>query len=356
MKKMIFLLLLVIQITGSCSGPESSRQKDVMKAYDLRMQGKADQALALLDSILDRDSTNAMAWYERSRVQKYMLTGGGKATIGEILESIENATLNDSTNVIYAYEKAMDRFLNAYMAMHKGGDGVAEAVGKSASQFEQVLLLDPGFNEARMYLVEIYGQLPQEMGGDSLKAIACAGQLGKSDPYFGAKAKITLNPGDEIAFWQDYLASHDTTAAVMREIGIAYLYQEDIELAEFWFRHAMRLDSAQNILLLDLARYYQFQVMQNRELADSLLPISAIYINKYLESTPVPVIPLQAYATGMLVKTEMFTGHKEEAERLMAKANSLDPYFSRAFGIPQLSLFIPPDSVPHYFYSFFRPF
>lgn len=357
MKKLVFLLLLlVVQITGSCSGPESSRQKDVMKAYDLRMQGKADQALALLDSILDRDSTNAMAWYERSRVKKYMFTGGGNVTIDEILESVEKATMNDSMNVIYAYEKAMDLFLNAYMYMHKGGDSVTDAVRKSVRQFEQVLLLDPGYNEARMYLVEIYGQLPKEMGGDSLKAIACAGQLEKSDPYFGAKAKITLNPGNEIVFWQDYLATHDTTAAVMQEIGIAYLYREDIEQAQYWFCQAMMLDSTQNILLLDLARYYHFLVMQNRELADSLLPISAIFINKFLESTPVPIIPLQAYATGMLVKTEMFTGHKEEAEKLMEVAKSMDPYFSRAFGIPPISLFIPPDLTPHYFYSFFRPF
>lgn len=356
MKNLILFLLLVLQITGSCSYRKQACHKDVKKAYDLRMQGKANQALTLLDSLLANDSTNSMAWYERSRVKKYMLTGGGNVTMEDILSSVNKAVLYDSANVIYAYEKALDLFLNAYMAMHKGGDGVADAVGKSVTEFEQVLKLNPGYSEAMLYLVEIYGQLPREMGGDSLKAIAYAEQLGHSDEYFGAKAKIVLNPGDEVTFWQNYLSSHDTTAAVMREIGIAYLYQENIDQAQSFFQKAMTLDSAQNILLLDLARYYMFQVMQNRSLADSLLPISAIYINKYLNSEPPPVIPLQAYATGMLVKTAMFTGHKEEAEKLMEKANSMDPYFSRAFGIPPLSLFDPPDSVSHYFYSFFRPF
>lgn len=356
MKKLPIFLLMTLLITGSCSSQKETGNKDVMKAFDLRMQGKADQALVLLDSILLNDSTNATAWYERSRVKKYMLTGGGNVTIEEILESVSNAVASDSSNVIYAYEKALDLFLNAYMSMHKGGDYVAEAVGKSSREFERVLMLKPDYPEAMMYLVEIYGLLPQEMGGDSLRAIAYAEQLNNIDDFYGAKAHITLNPGNEVAFWKAYLAAHDTTPEVLKEIGIACLYQEDIGQAERCFSEAMRLDHQQNILLLDLARYYMMQVMQNRDLADSLLPVSGEFTNAYLESLPAPIIPLEAYATGMLVKTAMFTGHKEEAEKLMERANTLDPYFSRAFGIPPHSLFEPPDSVIHSFSSFFRPF
>ncbi|TSA54735.1 MAG: hypothetical protein D4R38_01860 [Dehalococcoidia bacterium] len=116
------------------------------------------------------------------------------------------------------------------------------------------------------------------------------------------------------------------------------------------------MDSSMQILWLDLARYYMMGVMQNKDLADSLLPISAMYTRQYLASKPAPIIPLQAYATGMLVKTEMFTGHKEEAEKLMEEAKALDPYFSRAFGIPGPSLFEPPDKISYHFTSFFRPF
>ncbi|NQV01171.1 MAG: hypothetical protein HQ542_00865, partial [Bacteroidia bacterium] len=303
-----------------------------------------------------KDSTTAMAWYELSRVKWYMLTGGGNVSMDEILESIDKATLYDSGNVIYAYAKAMDLFLSAYMAMHKGGDNVTDAVGKTCQEFEHVLVLKPDYSEAMLYLVEIYGLLPQEMGGDSAKAVGYVELLEQTDDFYAAKAKLVLNPGDEVAFWQDWLSTHDTTPEVLREIGIAYLYQEDIDQTKTYFKQAMLLDSTQNILLLDISRYYMFQVMQNRELADSLLPISAKFINKYLASEPTPVIPLQAYATGMLVKTEMFTGHKEEAEKLMEEAKALDPYFSRASGIPGASLFEPPDKISHHFTSFFRPF
>ncbi|MFH1936586.1 MAG: hypothetical protein ABIK52_03360, partial [Bacteroidota bacterium] len=307
---------------------------------------------------LEKDSTNAMAWYERSRAKKYMLTGGGNVSMDEILSDIDNATLYDPENVIYAYEKAMDSFLNAYMAMHREPEKVKERIMLTCNQYENVLTLKPDYPEAMLYLVEIYGLLPPEMGGDSVKATTYAAKLKEMDPYFGAKATLDLAPEetDQVAFWKEYQAIHGDTPDVLKEIGIACLYQDDPENAKHYFSKAIEMDSSKQILLLDLARYFMTGVMQNKDLADSLLPISALYVKQYLASDPAPVIPLQAYATGMLVKTEMFTGHKEEAEALMEKAKSLDPYFSRAFGIPGPSIFEPPDKISYHFTSFFRPF
>jgi tetratricopeptide (TPR) repeat protein len=358
MKKMIFLLLLAVPFIGSCSHPEKKADPTVLKAYDLRMQGRIDQALTLLDSIISIDSANAMAYYELSRVKHYMLLGGGSVTIGEILEPIDKASLYDSTNVIYAYAKAMNLFLNAYMAMHNDPQKVKERISEVCVQFEKVLKLKPGYPQAMLYLVEIYGMLPPEMGGDSVQAIKYADRLKELNPYFGAKATYDLAPEDTdpVVFWKEFQALHGETPDVLKEIGIAYLYKDDPESAKSYFTRAMELDSSKQILLLDLARYYMMGVMQKSELADSLLPISATFIKQYLESTPAPSIPMKAYALGMLVKTEMFTGHKEEAGKLMEEAKSLDPYFSRAFGLPPQSLFDPPDSIIRYFYSFFRPF
>jgi len=358
MKKLSLLLLLALQITGSCSFHKETCKKDVMKAYDLRMQGKVDQARALLDSILVKDSTNAMAWYERSRLKWYLFTGGGTVTIDEILADVDKATLYDPENVIYAYEKAMYNFLSAYMAMHKDQDKVKEKIALTCDQYQRVLKLKPDYPEPMLYLVEIYGMLPAGMGGDSLKAVAYAAELRKMNAYWGAKADLDLAPEgtDQVAFWKAYQALHGDSPDVLKEIGIAYLYQEDPENAKQFFTKAMEMDSSMQILWLDLARYYMMGVMQNKDLADSLLPISAMYTRQYLASKPAPIIPLQAYATGMLVKTEMFTGHKEEAEKLMEEAKALDPYFSRAFGIPGPSLFEPPDKISYHFTSFFRPF
>jgi hypothetical protein len=52
----------------------------------------------------------------------------------------------------------------------------------------------------------------------------------------------------------------------------------------------------------------------------------------------------------------MFLGNQAEAEKLMDEAKSLDPYFSRASGVPTLLLFDPPDQISHHYFSFFNPF
>ena len=98
------------------------------------------------------------------------------------------------------------------------------------------------------------------------------------------------------------------------------------------------------------------QVMQNREAAAEELPKSKGYIEQYLQSTPEPIAPLKAYALGMLAKTERFQGNQEESQKIMEEATAVDPYFSRAFGIPWLSIFAPPDQEDHFFASFFSPF
>ncbi len=51
--------------------------RDVFRAYELRMSGKADEAKALLLQVLDTASPNAMAHYAMARLNFYLLTGGG---------------------------------------------------------------------------------------------------------------------------------------------------------------------------------------------------------------------------------------------------------------------------------------
>ena len=89
---------------------------------------------------------------------------------------------------------------------------------------------------------------------------------------------------------------------------------------------------------------------------DSVFPISATYIDQYLASEPVPIIPMKAYAMGMKVKVLKFAGKEEEGQELKEKAKALDPYFSRAFAIPDQSQFEAPDKINPRYTSFFKPF
>jgi tetratricopeptide (TPR) repeat protein len=209
-----------------------------------------------------------------------------------------------------------------------------------------------------LYLVEIYGLLPRDMGGDSVKAAAYAEKLKTLNGYFSAKAKAILSPegNDLVKYWDDLLVLNGREPDFLMEAGKACLYAENPEKAEQYFNEAIQADPSKNILILDLARYHIYKVMQDDQLAGSELPLAKTYLEKYLNTKPEPIIPLKAYATGWLGQIEMFMGNQAEAEKRIEEAKAMDPYFSRATGIPTLLLFDPPDQISHHYFSFFMPF
>lgn len=354
----ILMVLIIFQLNGSCAFGDKKTDKEVQKAYELRMKGEVDQAKALLETTLAKDSTNAMANFEMARLQVYMLTGGGDSKMEDIIVFANKASDYAPDNVIYSYYTAISSFLNAYMAMQMQQDDVKNYVADACEQFEKVLTIKPDYYEAMLYLVEIYGLLPPDMGGDSLKAVRYAEKLATMDTYFGAKAKAALAPEDTdfVKLWEDQLVSDQNNPQILMEVGRAYLYKNDPVNAGKYFDQAMESDPSKNTLILDLARFHMYKVMRDRELASTELPIAITFIQKYMESTPEPVVPLQAYSIGMLSLCERFMDNQEESEKLAEKAKSIDPYFSRASAVPSPLLFSPPDKICHQYNSFFSPF
>ncbi len=355
---LILMMIMTFQLTGACSSGGNKTNKEVQKAFDLRMKGQVDEAKALLGSILVKDSTIAMAHYELGRLKQYMFVGGGNTSLDEITSSASKAVACEPTNVVYSYYLAMSKFMNAFMAMQMQKGDVKSLVQETCVQLEKVLALKPDYHEAMLYLVELYGMLPPEMGGDSLKATGYAEKLAVIDSYYGAMAKAALAPEDTdfVKFWEDLLAKDQKNTALMTEVGKAYLYKDDLANAEKYFNEAMKADPSKNFLILDLARYHMYQVMQNQDLGATELPIAKSYVEEYLNSKPEPIIPMKAYSIGLISIFERFLGNPEEADKREAEAKSLDPYFSKATGLPSLSLFDPPDKVCHHYFSFFRPF
>ncbi len=349
----LFIVLFILaEITAL--GITIKSDSEVLKAFDLRITGKVDEAVNLLNDIIENDPENAVAHFELARTLNYMnLRGSAEAD-----EHLKKAIQEDSENVIYAYYNAKSCFLKAYIAMQTGGDNVKDLIGDVCNEFVKVLEMQTNYPEALMYLVEIYGILPAEMGGDKIKAETYIQKLERMDKFYGAKARLVLLPDDtsSIEYWKQFISKNGESYLALKELGNAYIFNDNIDGAKECFEKAITIDKSQNVRLLDIARYHQMKVMQNRELAGTELPKSKEYIEKYLGSVPTPIPPLQAYALGMLAKIEMFSGNNDEAEKIMEKAKALDPYFSRAFGIPSLALFEPPNTLDHHFTSFFSPF
>ncbi len=358
MKKQVFLMLLFVGILIASSFAVNNPDKEVLSAFELRIRGKVDDSRKLLESILSKDSTNAMAHYEMARLKHYLLIGGAEVKTDDILTSINKAVVYDPSNITYAYYKAIASFINAFMAMQTGNAEVRKRIDETCTQLKKVLLMKPDYHEASLYLVEIYGMLPKEMGGDSLKAIEYADKLATMSDFYGSKAKAALLPQNSnlVKFWMDRLEKEKKNPDLLTEVGKAYLYKEDPKNAEKYFDEAIKSDPSKNILILDLARYHIMVVMQHKDLAKTELPLAKAYIERYLKTSPEPIIPLKAYAKGIMAGTEMFVGNQAEADKLVEEAKKLDNHFSRATGIPALLLFDSPDQISHHYFSFFSPF
>jgi len=134
--------------------------------------------------------------------------------------------------------------------------------------------------------------------------------------YYGAKARIAVSPEgtDKVKFWSTQLKSDPGNANILAELCKACLLNEDIDQAILYSSQAIKLDNSKNILLLDLARYHIYKVMQNKDLATTELPRAKEQLKTYLVNKPEPIVPLKAYTLGWLANIEMFSGNKADSE------------------------------------------
>ena len=226
------------------------------------------------------------------------------------------------------------------------------------SAYEHVLALKPDYHEARLALVEYLKMLPPEKGGDPAKAEKYARELEHADAVLGAQAREMMLPEgtDLIVFWQRVLESNPGNADVLERLGKACFYEDKDEQGIDYIKQAIQLDAGKSILHLDIARYYMYQAMRDRDKLKELAPKMDEAYMAYIDSRPKPVNSMLAYAKGSLGRIKSHVGDKEYANKLLKEAKALDPNFSKATGIPDQNLFIPPDQIPRGFDYFTRPF
>lgn len=116
----------------------------------------------------------------------------------------------------------------------------------------------------------------------------------------------------------------------------------------------LEADPSKTTLYLDMARYYFMSSRMDPEKSDAYLPRAETAVSQFLETEP--IIPLKAYAYNMLSWIKRGLEQNEEAERMRAQAQSLDPNVSQASAIPPQLLFDEPDQISTYHSYFSRPF
>jgi len=341
----------------SCKGPEVD--KTVIEANELRMNGKADEAKAMLEQVISDEPDNALAHYELARTKYHIALSvleELEITLEDISQSIDKAIENDPDNVIYRFFAGKIASQSAYMAAQREQPDVKEKFAKVCSICESVLKLKPDYHEAMLYVVQIYGILPEDMGGDKSKAEQYAKKLEDMDEIFGAKARAILMPeeADYVGYWKKVLEKHEGNAEVLRELGRTHLFKDQIEDGVKCFEETVRIDPGQNILYLDLARYYLYSGLYDEKLRETAWPSAEKAFKKYLDSEPIP--PLKAFALNLLSRIKGGLGDQEGADELRTKAETIDPYYSRASGVPTPDLWVPIGEISHNNRYLFFPF
>ena len=350
----VFLFVNLIVLFSFVSAKSLKSDQKVLNAFEMRMQGRVDQAKTLLDSIVKADPSCAMAWYELSRTLTHMYWRGEESR--KAGEAVQRAFELEPENIIYAYAFANNCFLQAYIQMESGQEVGKDAVLKICQAFEKALELKPDYAGAMMNLVELYGYLPPEMGGDKEKAREYVKKLELTDMFYSVKAQTVLMPQETnwISYWNNYISEKGECTRSLKELGAAYFFTGDVANAEKCYKRIIELDPTQQVRLLDMARFHIMKVMQNRDLAQQELPLAAGYIDEFLNSTPEPVAPLKGWSHAWLSRISGLLENQTESDLHLKLAKEADPYFSMAFGIP--GPYNAPNEVPNQFGSFFSPF
>ena len=345
----IFFVLIFAGITF-CTGQKTGEK--VYEAYELRINGHADSAQKLLRQITNDNPENALAWYELCKTTEQI----GMSNPGEIEESLDDALKyinlaveNDPENALYLSYKGGIETLHFYMALQSGSKNATELLSQIEDTYNAVFQLDPSYLENKITLVEFFGGLPPDMGGNAEKAEIYAKELEAADVIAGAKAREILMPedADYVAYWEEIIEENPENADAQQALGRVYLFLGNIDEATDYYQKAIDLDPSKSVLYLDLGRYYLMTAMQNPALLDSVAPMIEEQFNKYLNFIPEPVNPMKAWTYSILAMINKRLGNKEAADNYLGLADELDPFHSFATGKPGMAIYSPPGVVVH---------
>ena len=327
------------------------------------MDGHLYNAKNLLETTLETDSTNALAWFELYRTYEHIRNGEPRkmTDINNSRNCLKKALEYDPQNPYYSYLQANLEILNYYIQLmtQENKEGLQKLLKEAEKHFVKAEETNPVYLPGLLTLVEFYSQMPPDMGGDQEKAEKYIQYLAKKDSYLGARARsMKLENGEnEIQYWNKLLEKTPNDPNILESLGRAYLlHNRNCLKAHSCFEQAMDLDHSKSDLYLVLARFQMMEGMQNQEKIDSILPLMEHHFKAYLEKVPEVTNAKKAWILSKIAQGKMQSGRQEEGGKIMDKAKKLDPYFPKAFSAPVNEL--PPDEAHkkiEYGY-FLRPF
>ncbi|MBT8275177.1 MAG: tetratricopeptide repeat protein [Bacteroidia bacterium] len=322
---------------------------DIIKAYDLRMDGRTEEAITVLSEIIDSDPSNAMAHFELAR-------------------SLENDKKNDHIimaldydpeNLAYKFYQANLQMLEAYKGMKTNNkELITNNLDLCKETLKSILAIKPDCKESLFFLIDIYGSIPEDMGGNIDMAEKYLKTLKDVDPLYAAHGELILKfkdgDVDMVKYWKDYIATIDDSNEAHIKLGKAYLMNNDMEKAKECFNTVMKSDPNQTILHLDVARAHLYTAMRGGDKSDEALQKFKENIQLYIDAEIKKPKLIEAWCYGWLGMVESRQGNKELADMYAAKAEKLIPNYPRFTAIPSIDA--PPNVKTYKYKSYFSPF
>ncbi|TLX76139.1 hypothetical protein E9993_07970 [Labilibacter sediminis] len=326
---------------------DKKAEDQILQAYEYRMSGDRNKAESLLWGVLAEDSSNHMAHFELSRT----LNSQKK------WDHIRKANEYNPDNPMYMFTRANMCMISTYSIMKNNKRSILKKrVKKCCSIFEQVLTIQPDCKETLIALVDIYSNMPAELGGNKDIAIKHLESLKELDPLYYHQGKLlvrndSLSPSQ---YWKDYIKKHKKNTDALAMLCRAYLLENKIEEATKTIKKIIAKDKSGYELYLHVARAHLYGAMQNDGSNNEQLESIKTNINIYLKNENIKPARIEAWCYGWLGVVEGKQGNQQQSEFYLKKAEGIFPNYPKFTALPVIDG--PPNETKYKYTSFFRPF
>lgn len=349
MKTIVKYLVFALAMQPIFSLYSQNNTNDIIKAYELRMDGHTEEATNVLSKIITSDSTNALAHFEMARSLE-----NDKKTY-HIIKALDY----DPKNLVYRFYQANLQMLEAYKAMKTNNkESITKNLNLCTETLKSILAIKPDCKESLLFLIDIYGSLPEDMGGNMDMAKTYLKTLKSVDLLYAAQGELILKSKepdfDIVNHWKTYIDTNGAGNEALVKLGKAYLMTDNRVKAKECFNKVIKRDPEQVILHLDVARAHLYKAMRGGDKRDKELNKFKENVYLYLNTVFEKPKLIEAWCYGWLGMVESKLGNNKLADEYIAKAEKLIPNYPRFTAIPTIDQ--PPNVVAYQYKSYFSPF
>lgn len=322
---------------------DQKNNKAVYDAYDLRMNGKAEVAHAMLDSILTADPSNALAKYELARTLLHYLPMEKMGVnrfefIDTLLIITESAMEMDPENTLfYPFANVIYDFKTWFS---QDSLETLKYQQKKYEIFEKELELNPDDPELLLSKLEWYVTEPELTNSNATILEELTKKIEASDEVMGVKARSMVEEKQvTVDRCLELTEKYPDNATAEDLSGMAYLNSGETLKAFECINKSIKLDPEMGAQVPWMMRYLVFSAGQEQVSEIDYDLIAEELAGTYFESQPPN--PMKAFVIACQARIKEITGDQEKSDELWKEAMALDPYTPEYPLDPALELFTP---------------